>query len=325
MKIRRGWTAFLFLSLAGAVSAAMPDAAQLARDIESGRVDPGHYDFAAAGYWQLDETQRRMWFSNFVVALKLINPKSWAGCSPEALRREAAMVWTGFLQMAPDAAAWSAAVEPLRKRLQEFDAYVASVAPASGAASGPQARPRQDPRVVELLAREAREQAMRGALTEARWTADLPALAASWWMGAYSLRYGTMDCPNTEWLRKQLAEIGWFEIPRFGAEADNAAWLLTQHADRTPEFQREVLTRLQALPPEKTSQKNLAYLWDRVARADGRPQRYGTQGGCHADGSWEPHEVEDPAHLDERRTALGLLPIAEHTQQIRKACPQPAR
>lgn len=313
MNFRGGWIAIL--SLAGAAHAALPDATQFARDIESGRVDPEHYDFAAAGYWQLDEMQRRVWFSNLIVALKLTDPDSHAGCSSEALRRQAAMVWTGLVQMAPDAASWSAAMDPLRKRLQEFDAHVAAV-------SGP---PSRDPRVAELLAREAREQAMRRASTEARWTSDLPPLAVSWWMGAYSLRYGTVDCPNTAWLRKQLAEIDWFDIPRFGAEADNAAWLLAQHADRTPDFQREVLTRLQALPPEKTSQKNLAYLWDRVAGADGRPQRFGTQGACQADGSWVPNEVEDAAHLDERRAALGLEPIAEHAQVFRTVCPQPQR
>ena len=40
------------------------------------------------------------------------------------------------------------------------------------------------------------------------------------------------------------------------------------------------------------------------------------------DGSWKPFEVEDPAHLDERRVALGLTPIAEHIREF-TACPKP--
>ena len=315
---RPGFVVGLVLSLAGAAQAAMPDARQFARDIEDGRIDPGQYDFAAAGYWNLDENARRQWYSDFIVALGVMDPKSYQGCSPEALRREAAMVWSGPLHSAPDAASWSAAMVPLRARLAEFDAYVASIpAPAAPPGSKP------DARVTELRARVAREQAMREALTTPRWTQDLPPLAASWWMGGYSLRYGVVDCPNTEWLRKQLAEIGWFDIPTYGEEADGNAWLLVQHADRTPEFQREVLAHLQSLPKEKTSQRHVAYLWDRVARAQGKPQRYGTQGMCQPDGTWKPHEVEDPAHLDERRVALGMEPIEQHARTF-TACPKPA-
>jgi len=49
-----------------------------------------------------------------------------------------------------------------------------------------------------------------------------------------------------------------------------------------------------------------ALMYDRVALDfDNRPQRYGTQVWCR-DGGWKPREVEDPAHLDERRNAVGL-------------------
>ncbi len=314
---RNGRLAAALLSLAGLAHAAMPDGAQFARDVVSGQVDPEKFDFAAAGYWDLAEPARRTWFSDYVVALGVMDPKSSQGCSPEALRREAAMIWNGPLQSAPDAASWSAAMAPLRAQLAAFDAFIAST-------STPPAPPgsKPDPRVDELRARVAREQAMRGALTDPSWTRDLPPLAASWWMGAYSLRYGVMDCPNTEWLRRQLAQIGWFDIPTYGEEADGTAWLIVQHADRSPEFQREVLALLQGLPKEKTSQRHVAYLWDRVARAQGKPQRYGTQGSCEPDGSWKPFEVEDPAHLDERRVALGMTPIDEHIREF-TACPKP--
>jgi len=315
---RHGWAVLLLMGLAAGARAAMPDAAQLARDIENGRIDAGQYDFAGAGYWELDEAARRLWFSNLIVALGVTDPKSYQGCAPESLRREAAMVWTGFMQSAPDAAGWTAAIVPLRARLAEFDAFVASTpAPAAPPGSKP------DARVTELRARVAREQAMRGALTDPRWTRDLPPLAVAWWMGGYSLRYGVVDCPNTEWLRQQLAEIGWFDIATYGEEADGNAWLLVQHADRTPDFQREVLAHLQGLPQKQTSQLHVAYLWDRVARAQGKPQRYGTQGNCEPDGSWKPFEVEDPARLDERRVALGMSPIAEYARGF-TACPKPA-
>jgi hypothetical protein len=82
-----------------------------------------------------------------------------------------------------------------------------------------------------------------------------------------------------------------------------------------------MLDKLQALPPGQTSGKRLGYLFDRVARADGRLQRYGTQGMCK-DGSWTPFESEDPANLDQHRAALGMEPIAEYMKTVtREACP----
>lgn len=81
-----------------------------------------------------------------------------------------------------------------------------------------------------------------------------------------------------------------------------------------------MLKELEALPKGHTDSKRIGYLWDRVALADKRLQRYGTQGQCTG-GIWTPKEVEDPEHLDERRKALGMEPIAEHAKVVsREAC-----
>ena len=135
-----------------------------------------------------------------------------------------------------------------------------------------------------------------------------------------------IDCDNTRWLGQELAKSGWFDIPTYGTEADQNAWLLVQHADVNRDFQREVLTLLEALPAGHTSPKNLAFLHDRVARGEGKPQRYGTQGSCQKDGTWVPHETEHPHTLDARRRAVGLEPIAEHALEMaRHNCPKSAR
>ena len=134
-------------------------------------------------------------------------------------------------------------------------------------------------------------------------------------------RMTAIDCDNTAWLKQQLPRIGWFTIPKYGEEADKAAWHLVQHADREPAFQVEMLARLQALPPGETSGTRIGYLWDRVATKKGQPQRYGTQGQCKGD-QWVPNESEDPANLDKRRASLGMEPIAEHAKTVyREACP----
>lgn len=56
----------------------------------------------------------------------------------------------------------------------------------------------------------------------------------------------------------------------------------------------------------------LAYLVDRVALHDGRPQTYGTQHHW-VDGVATPSPIHDPDGVDERRAAAGLPPLAENT------------
>jgi hypothetical protein len=123
----------------------------------------------------------------------------------------------------------------------------------------------------------------------------------------------TVDEENTRWLKSQLDQGGWFTISKYGADADMAAWLLVQHADRDVAFQADVLRILEPfVATGETARISYAYLYDRVAVNSGRPQRYGTQGLCTAAGVWQPREVEQPEKLDERRAAVGLGPEADY-------------
>jgi hypothetical protein len=119
---------------------------------------------------------------------------------------------------------------------------------------------------------------------------------------------------NTLWLKRVLARIGWFDISRYGPEASQGAWLLVQHADRDPAWQRTVLATLAPRVKRGDMQgKYYAYLVDRVAVNAGQPQVYGTQGGCHGPGeTWRQKPVADPAGLEARRVEVGLEPSADY-------------
>jgi hypothetical protein len=164
-----------------------------------------------------------------------------------------------------------------------------------------------DARAREALQRVIRDQSLRFISVDDP-PEGLPERAADEWGLALGSRLVAVDCDNTSWLREQLAEIAWFDIPTYGERADRAAWLITQHADRTPEFQREVLARLESLPPGHTTQRNLAYL-----SAENRPQRYGTQMQCDENGSMQPMGgLEDESNVDARRASIGLPPLEEY-------------
>ncbi len=61
-----------------------------------------------------------------------------------------------------------------------------------------------------------------------------------------------------------------------------------------------------------------AAVYDRWLIYQGRPQKYGTQFDWDDSGQLNPHPVEDPGRVDERRRSVGLGPLAEHTRRLRE-------
>lgn len=121
-----------------------------------------------------------------------------------------------------------------------------------------------------------------------------------------------IDSVHTARVRDILATIGWPATSRVGRQAAQAMWLLVQHADAQPGFQREALVHLErAVAAGEASGTNLAYLTDRVLLAEGKPQQFGTQ-LTRREGRWQPRPIADSAGVDERRRSVGLGPLAEY-------------
>ncbi|OII65509.1 hypothetical protein BJP40_00990 [Streptomyces sp. CC53] len=132
-----------------------------------------------------------------------------------------------------------------------------------------------------------------------------------------------IDADNTHWLKEVVLRRGWPGIALVGERGADEAWLLAQHADRDPDFQRQILRRLQdAVAVGDAPPRHLAYLTDRVLVAAGEPQVYGTQYTQDADGgNLRPYAVTDQAGLDARRAAFGLEPAAEYDRLMRVSYP----
>jgi len=126
----------------------------------------------------------------------------------------------------------------------------------------------------------------------------------------------SVDADNLAWLRTVVAEIGWPGSSLAGPDGAHAAWLLAQHADTDPAFQRSCLDLLtQAVDQGEASVTDLAYLTDRVLLAEGQPQEYGTQMEGTPQG-WVPRRLRDPEGVDERRAAVSLGPVHENIARI---------
>jgi len=118
------------------------------------------------------------------------------------------------------------------------------------------------------------------------------------------------DAENLPWLKQVIADHGWPGRSAVGEDGAAAAWLLVQHADRDPAFQRECLGLLTAAADAAEATKaQVAYLTDRVLLAEGHPQEYGTQ-ITGRDRQWVPRNLRDPDHVDERRAEMSLGPLA---------------
>ena len=128
-----------------------------------------------------------------------------------------------------------------------------------------------------------------------------------------------IDQENTAWMRQIIAQMDncWPGKSLVGEDGAKAAWLLVQHADRDPEFQRQCLALMTAAGPDEVSPSDVAYLTDRVRVNAGQPQVYGTQFWTDpSSGSFGPRPIEDEAHVDERRAQVGLGPLEEYRQRM---------
>lgn len=167
----------------------------------------------------------------------------------------------------------------------------------------------------ELLALVVEDQAARAAMIK------------DWSDPAAKAAVEAIDRRSTARLKEVVARHGWPSFALVGEDGAHAAWLLVQHADLDPAFQKECLAKMQPLVERaQASGIDYAYLTDRVAVAERRPQRYGTQ----FDERREPRPIEDEANVDARRAALGMPSMAAYRAMMLKmygpppATPTPA-
>lgn len=187
-----------------------------------------------------------------------------------------------------------------------------------------------DPRWARLItALEQRlaaltQPALRRELLE-RFQRDQAALKAAGY--EYTDASKVVRSENNARMKEIIAAHGWPGKSMIGEDGAHAAWLLVQHADDEPAFQKQCLALMKPLVDAgEVTENNYAYLHDRIAVAEGRRQRYGTQFNKQR----EPQPIEDEANVDARRIAIGLPPMAEYKQQMlqmygRPKSPAPAQ
>ena len=130
-----------------------------------------------------------------------------------------------------------------------------------------------------------------------------------------AMEYRRIDAENTDRLRRILSVHGWPGKSLVGEQGAHDAWLIAQHADHDPAFQREALGLLtEAVARGEARPREFAYLTDRVRVNEGREQLFGTQMRPDEKGVPVPQPVEDRERIDERRARVGLEPFDQYAR-----------
>ena len=171
---------------------------------------------------------------------------------------------------------------------------------------------------AELLTMGAEDQRYRGVIeAEALKMAEAGSASASAEFVAAVASQDAIDARNMARVEEIIGQYGWPGKSLVGKEASMAAFLILQHADLTR--QEKYLPLLKdAAGKGEARPADVAMLEDRVLVGKGRKQIYGTQlhSGPDTEGKLVLAPIEDEEHVDERRAAVGLMPLADYLKHF---------
>lgn len=135
----------------------------------------------------------------------------------------------------------------------------------------------------------------------------------------YNEEMEVMHNKNAQVLRGIIEHIGYPTTKKVGIKASEAAWLIIQHSIGQPSFMRACCQLLQeAVDAGAADPSQLAYLTDRIAVFEGRPQLYGTQFDWDENGELSPNTYDDIMKVAQRRKSIQLNTLEEQIEIMRQ-------
>ncbi len=123
----------------------------------------------------------------------------------------------------------------------------------------------------------------------------------------YNSEMEALHNSNATELNEIMTIIGYPTAEKVGHEASAAAWLIIQHSIGQPDFMKKAAKLLaEAVQEGVADPQSLAYLTDRIAVFEGRPQPYGTQFDWDENGEMSPTQLDDLNKVNQRRKAIGF-------------------
>lgn len=115
-----------------------------------------------------------------------------------------------------------------------------------------------------------------------------------------------------------FAEYGFIGFDLAGESGSRNFWMIVQHSDHNPEFQKEVLKEMKKeVDKQNAISSDYGFLFDRVNLNTGQSQIYGTQVTYNMNnGQAYPKKLEDSINVNQRRKSIGLEPIEEYLNEM---------
>ena len=131
----------------------------------------------------------------------------------------------------------------------------------------------------------------------------------------YNKQMEAVHLQNADRLAEIIAEIGYPNAAKVGAKASAAAWLIIQHAISLPTFMKSCL---QLAEEDGTVEPTeIAYLADRIAMFEERPQPFGTQFLPDEKGVLQLYRTEESLEVvNRKRKQLGLCSVEEKLAEL---------
>jgi hypothetical protein len=133
--------------------------------------------------------------------------------------------------------------------------------------------------------------------------------------------WAATDSLNLLEAKRIISRYGFPGYSIAGEGGSSSFWAIVQHCDNDVPFQQRVLLLMKREVGRKNaSGQNYAYLKDRVLTNLGQKQLYGTQGIRNPKTKkWAPLPISDPARVEARRKAMGMISLKQYTAEINAA------
>lgn len=133
-----------------------------------------------------------------------------------------------------------------------------------------------------------------------------------------------LHAQNGAALKEMISRCGFPTLKNAGAEVFSAAWRIVQHNIGDPAFMKSCFSLFGRYSYEEIPLKERAYLEDRIAFYERRPQRFGTQFDYDLNGNMTVWRLADRAETARLRALAGLPPLEEAEEAFRKTPSVPA-
>jgi hypothetical protein len=145
-------------------------------------------------------------------------------------------------------------------------------------------------------------------------------IAASHWEPKWTKYKDSTFSSNKSSVEKMFNQYGFLGFDTVGEPASTAFWLLVQHSDAFPEFQKRILKAMDSQVAKKNANPtHYALLFDRVQVNAGLKQKFGTQVSYAVQSTGKAYPkigLIDSLQVDLYRKQYQLEPLKEYLNQM---------